>query len=304
VRRTIRLGYSDFWSGFDPADNWWSRTLSRRFDVEISDRPELLLFSCFGNEWRRYDCTRLYIGWENRGWGFSRCDWAFTSDLVDDPRHRRVPLWVTWLDHPFIQPVVDLEAAARRKFASVVVSNGASPTRNRIHELLDERRPVASGGRFRNNVGGPVVDKHEFIRSYKFNLAFENSSYPGYVSEKLLHALQADTVPIYWGDPGVARDFNPRRFVNVHDFATDAQLVEHVLRLDDDDVAYRAMLAEPWFTDGVPPPCADIEALLDRIEEILDWHGTPIARRRGPGTWTQAISDRVRIRHRYKQRTG
>lgn len=76
-----------------------------------------------------------------------------------------------------------------------------------------------------------------FINEYKFNLAFENSSYPGYVTEKLMHALQANTVPIYWGDPGVRSDFNPKRFVNVHDFTSDGALLEHLIGLDRDDDA-------------------------------------------------------------------
>lgn len=37
------------------------------------------------------------------------------------------------------------------------------------------------------------------MRRYKFTIAFENQSYPGYVTEKIADALMAGTVPIYWG---------------------------------------------------------------------------------------------------------
>ena len=304
--RPLKLAFSDMWAGFDSNHNWWLRTLSTRFEIELTDEPDLLLYSCYGQDWRRFDCTRLFVNWENRGWGFSQCDWALTSDLIEHPRHRRLPLWTAHIDHPFVQPHVDVDAvvAGHEGFASVVVSNGAGTTRNRIHELLETHRPVASGGRFRNNVGGPVQDKQSFVRAYKFHLAFENSSYPGYVTEKLLHGLQADTVPIYWGDPAVARDFNPRRFVNVHDFASDDELLARIVELDRDDAAYRSMLAEPWFPDGIVPSCADLDALLDWIGGVVDWRGTPVARRRSPLTWPLALSDQMNIRRRYRTRLG
>lgn len=62
------------------------------------------------------------------------------------------------------------------------------------------------------------ANKIEFLRDYKFVIAFENSSFSGYNTEKLTHAIEADTVPIYWGDPHIGRCYNTRRFINAHDF--------------------------------------------------------------------------------------
>ena len=56
------------------------------------------------------------------------------------------------------------------------------------------------------------------MRDYKFVIAFENSSFPGYNTEKLTHAIEADSLPIYWGDPQIGRSYNVRRFVNAHDY--------------------------------------------------------------------------------------
>jgi hypothetical protein len=303
-QRRLRVDFVDFWPGFDKVDNWIASTLSRRFDIEICTQPDIVIYSCYGSQWQSYDCTRVLVSWENRGWGFSQCDWAFTSDYNDHERHSRLPLWVAWLEQPFQQPALDATQAlsAKEGFASIVVSNGASPTRNRFHDALDEYLPVSSGGRFRNNVGGPVPDKGAFIARYKFNLAFENSSFPGYTTEKLLHALQADTVPIYWGDPLVARDFNPRRFVNVHDFESPAALRDHVAHLDQNDALYCEILGEPWFRDGSLPACADLEAFLDRFEEIAEWRGTRVAQRGRLSGAPARVRDRVAIRRRYRQR--
>lgn len=302
---SLKVAFCDFWSGFEPSDSWIWKELSRAVRLELDQRnPAVLLYSWYGDRHRAYDCTRVFISWENRGWGFSQCDFAFTSDRVNSDKHFRLPLWVCWLEQPFVQPSIDAEAvlAAKRGFASLVVSNGASPTRNRIHARMNEYSTVASGGRYLNNVGGPVDDKAAFISQYKFTIACENSSYAGYVTEKLLHALQANTVPIYWGAPDVALDFNPARFINVHDFASDAALMARIVELDQDDEAYCEVLSQPWFPDGQLPACADLDAFRAHFLRAVDSTSTPVAQRSKLARAPLELADRIRTRQRYRQR--
>jgi len=300
----LRLDYCDFWPGFDKEDNWFASVLSEQYRLEVSDTPDLLIYSCYGQQYRTYDCKRVFVSWENRGWGFSQCDFAFSSDRVRSERHLRLPLWVTWLDQPFVQPTNDPRAVleGKRGFASLVVSNGASPTRNRIHRRLDDYSVVASGGRYQNNVGGPVADKAAFISQYKFNLACENSSYPGYVTEKLLHALQANTIPIYWGAPDVGLDFNPARFINVNDFESDDALMDRIVQLDRDDDAYCDVLSQPWFPNGELPTCANLDGVREQFTRIVSSRITPVAQRPALLRAPRAAADRLRIRHRYRTR--
>lgn len=42
-------------------------------------------------------------------------------------------------------------------------------------------------------------DKVRWLNHYRFNLTPENSNARGYVTEKLLEAIQGGCVPIYWG---------------------------------------------------------------------------------------------------------
>src|SRR5437667_7480485 len=60
--------------------------------------------------------------------------------------------------------------------------------------------------------------KVEFLRNYKFVIAFENGAQPGYNTEKLTHAIEADCLPIYWGDSEIDRSFNTSRLINAHDY--------------------------------------------------------------------------------------
>ncbi len=296
---TLVLDFADFWPGFDKQDNWLTGVLRQRFDVQLSSTPEVVIYSVYGRAHRDYRCTRLLLSWENRPWGFSSCDFAMTSDYHRSRRHRRLPLWVAWLDEIPRPRALDRGEALDRGFAAIVTSNPSSATRERIHGLLETCGPVASGGRHRNNVGGPVPDKLAFISRYKFSVACENSSYPGYTTEKLLQSLACQTIPIYWGDPCVHREFNPQRFVNYSDFRSDRQFVEYVRYLDTHDDAYLEVLAEPWFRDGALPESADTDALLDWIESSLRSGRTPVARRRAvPIGWLHHTVDRGRGRWR------
>ncbi len=299
----MRIDFADFWPGLDKTDNFFVDLLSRRYRVEISDDPDLLFFSCYGRDYSSSSCKRVYVSFENRGWSFAECDFAITSDLIDHPDHHRFPLFAIHMDDPFTQPMPEPRRCLESKegFASIVVSNPEGVTRNRIHDRLNEYREVASGGRFRNNVGGPVADKIEFISRYKFNIAFENSSYPGYTTEKVYQALQAHTIPIYWGNPLVARDFNANRIVSYSNFASEDAMVERIIELDQDDDAYCEMLGEPWFPDGMAPRCTDRELLLDWFDRVIADNRTPVAQRRSLYVYRR-LRDRWRTRQRHRHR--
>lgn len=124
-----------------------------------------------------------------------------------------------------------------------------------------------SGGRWLNNVGGPVPDKLEFESRHKFAIACENSSHPGYTTEKLVEAFAAGCVPIYWGDPEVANVFNPKAFVNVHDFSSLSELVERVKAIDNNPVVYQSMLSEPAL---LHPESDSLEANYQKVVAFID----------------------------------
>ena len=305
-RRRLGVKFVDMWRGFEPEDDFFLEALGDRFDVELADDPDLLVHSCYGRTADDFGCLKLYVSFENRGWGFGRTDIAITSDYVNHPDHYRYPLWAVHLakwPHRYQVDVPRVDTGSRG-FAATVVSNAHGATRNRIFDLLLAEQNVASGGRYRNNVGGPVDDKVEFMSHYRFGLAFENSSYPGYATEKLLDAFQAGTVPIYWGDPLITRDFNGRAFINCHEFSSEAALVQHVIDVDSDHGRYQEMLAEPWFNHGKVPEFARRSNLADWLSARIDAHRVPVSQRRSsPGVRTRRAVDRWRTSRRYRRRT-
>ena len=132
--------------------------------------------------------------------------------------------------------------------------NGGCQERNNMFHMLSQYKKVDSGGPLFNNIGhvlsreginGYHLAKRDFLKSRKFNLCYENISHPGYVTEKIFHALTYNTVPIYWGSPTVEIDFNPKAYISRHDFDSDEEMIQKIIELDRDDDKYDEMLRQP-----------------------------------------------------------
>jgi hypothetical protein len=109
-----------------------------------------------------------------------------------------------------------------------------------------------------------------FMAPYKFSIAFENASYPGYTTEKLYHAMLAGTLPIYWGNPLVHRDFNVRSFLRAEDFPSLEALAARVAEIDRDDRLYLSYMQEPWYPDNRITPYVDPDRILARFRQIFE----------------------------------
>ena len=250
MSRTIKIKFVDFWGDFNIKDNFITRTLSQTYNVELSDTPDYLFFGTFGYRHLNYSCVKIMFIGENIAPDFNLCDYALGFDFIEfGDRYMRLPLYCTYNSFATIADKLQQpeEALLNRKFCCMVVSNNrhSSPHRERFFKLLSEYKQVDSGGRMWNNVGGPVPDKLQFVSQYKFNIAFENSRVHGYTTEKIMEPMTVNTLPIYWGNPLVCRDFNAASFVNAGNFASMEDAVQHIVELDNDDNAYLNMLRAP-----------------------------------------------------------
>ena len=69
------------------------------------------------------------------------------------------------------------------------------------------------GGQFNNNINKSVINKKQFLSSYKFSIAMENSEGDGYISEKIVDSFISGTIPIYYGDYMIDEYINPKSFI-------------------------------------------------------------------------------------------
>jgi hypothetical protein len=276
MKRKVRINFSDFWHPDTleaKQNNPIYLLLAKRFDLEISDRPDFLIYSVFGVNFIQYDCTRIFYSGENKRPNYWLCDWAFGFDYTDDPRYFRWPYYAI-VDRSYLLAPRDIDAllAKKSRFCSFVYSNERSRVRLQFLEKLSRYKPVDCGGKVRNNLGYRVSDKVAFLQNYKFDITFENESYPGYTTEKLPEALAGNTVPIYWGNPLVDRDFNTAAIVNCHDFKSLDQVVDYVVALDRDEALYRKHFAAPAMTELHSATCSNEQRVLDQFEAIFSTH--------------------------------
>jgi hypothetical protein len=59
------------------------------------------------------------------------------------------------------------------------------------------------------NYYGMTKNKQETLKQYNFALVFENSDYNGYITEKIIHAFMAGTIPLYWGGSDFLKETFP-----------------------------------------------------------------------------------------------
>ena len=284
---TIRLQFVGFWDGFDPHDNFFTRLLGRRYRLELCDDPDFVIFSYVGKrrrDYRRWKCVRIFYTGENIAPDWSACDWAFSFEYTAHPRHFRLPHWPFYVDPLALVKPADHEPAAilakKSRFCAFVVSNPLCRVRNDFFRKLSRYKQVDSGGKVLNTLGYRVGDKQAFLRDYKFTIAFENDSYPGYTTEKIVEPMLADSIPLYWGDPLVERDFDTGSFLSAHDSRSLDDFVERVVEVDRNPALHLEMLGRPWYHDNRVPACVDATRILDQFTRIFTTPVNPVARSR------------------------
>ncbi len=252
----IKVLFLGFWKDFDPNDNFILDILRERYDVELSTNPDFLFYSTFSADHLYYtDCVKIFYTNEAITPDFNECDYAVGFDYMSfEQRYMRMDRSVPYDAE---QKKALPQSMAQRKFCNFIYFNKDSGHGTRLRQdfcqELMQYRQVDCPGRVMNNMQDAISPRFErweegklaFIKEYKFTIAFENCSKAGYVTEKILHPFMAHSVPIYWGDPLIAREFNSKAFVNAHDFASTSELIDYIRYLDTHDEAYMSMLREP-----------------------------------------------------------
>lgn len=273
--KTVKIKFADVPEEFNTGDNFIVRALRRNFDVVFSDTPDYLFYSVFGMSFLRYDCVRIFFSGEPVTPNFNDCDYAIDYNYINfGVRHLRaagiignvgVGVKPNIQDRSFVN-----DEMADRKFCNFVYSNEdkglGAKLRKELCLKLSAYKKVDCPGKVLNNMESAAGRRYEltgslsqkvldeswagsklkFLSDYKFTIAFENTAMSGYATEKLFHPLIAGSVPVYWGDPDVIRDFNPKAFINCGNSNGDLDaVVDRVIELDNDREQYLDMLRQP-----------------------------------------------------------
>jgi hypothetical protein len=284
----IRLWFEDFWASFDPRHNFFTHTLDLcgiRYKLTRL-WPDVLIYSVFGDRHRKFSCKKLFYTGENVKPDFNECDFAISFETTSDSRHLRLPVYIyhAWYQSrglglpEGIESMLDVLlnrvhgpsfSEPRDRFCSFVFGNGKPQRRNEFFHALSAYKPVDSAGRWLNNTGYTVENKIKFLRHYKFNIAFENESSPGYTTEKILDPLLSGAIPIYWGNPGIADDFAPGSYVNAMNFSSDEELVDAIREIDQNDDLFRQYQWAACFSNNVPTPYWQLNRLCAFYRQVF-----------------------------------
>lgn len=257
-KKTIKIDFCDYVSFFNKENNHIYNLLKKYYHIKISDKPDFLFYSCFGPKYLEYkDCVKIFTTEENVIPNFNECDYAYGFDYIDfgDRYFRK----------NYMVPDKNIQDRSKvtnnmfdRKFCNFIYSNGSSGEgsilRQEFCKKLMEYKHVDCPGKILNNMstddlaprnGNWAESKINFLKKYKFTIAFENSSSNGYTTEKLYQPFLAFSIPIYWGNPLVTKDFNPKAFINCNDYDNDFDaIIERIKEIDNNPDLYLAMLRE------------------------------------------------------------
>lgn len=338
-RPHLTVNFAKWWPNFDREQNFLVNALREYFEVEVGADPDLLFFSVFQGEWPKGEYLKVFYTGEPRKPDMQLADWAFSYEYDEDikhPRHMRLPLYVIDVDGRAFRADWGHALIKSDRYAERVLAEGRNGfcayvayydgcARCTMFDALSRYRQVTAPGKSRNNAP-PISDddpeksrvndnfqvlKREFYRRFRFALVFENRHYPGYTTEKLVDAMAAGCIPIYWGNPEVVRDFNPRSFIDVSALEAEelsrlsnwlirfpalyrwmaqqrvfpravGRAVARIREIDQDPSLRHAVLAEPWFHGNQPNRYFDPGRFVDRMREI----GLDALRRRTSGMET------------------
>lgn len=75
--------------------------------------------------------------------------------------------------------------------------------------------------------------KIDCLKQYKFCICFENSRYPGYITEKIFDCFQAGCVPVYLGAPNVEQYIPRNCFISFTRFKNYKELYRYLSTMDE-----------------------------------------------------------------------
>ena len=264
--KTIKVKMVGFWDGMDFHKDirvcplFWA--MDKHYDVQFCDDPDYIICSTMEEfyEYCEYPQIRILYSAENYIADFNLIDYCIS------------PYPVSFLDRHFCLPacfsIRDRALAVSQKsrnysmvflkekpyFANFITGHPTeSRIRERFFEALSQYKRIESPGRYLNNRDNAEnflyfdEQKTDFQRKSKFTLCFESTYHDGFITEKILDAFYADTIPVYYGSSFVNTIFNENAFINVANYPDFDAAINAIQKLDQNDDLYLEMLRQPVF---------------------------------------------------------
>ncbi len=242
---------------------------------------DILIFSVFGNQHEHINArkkilicgepTTISLNLANKAHIIIDCKLIHVPKISQTPVIY-IPFYVSSFgeryNHKPYHLIKKQDKITKTKFCAFMYSHD-SPERVEFFNILNKLKRVDAIGKSCNNVktnfdrhintdkqtyNDIAVDKY---KPYKFVICFENDHKPGYITEKIISAMLANCIPIYWGASEITEHFNPKSFIHVRDFKSFKDCANYVLQVDKDDTLYENITTQSWFKSNILPPYFD-----------------------------------------------
>jgi len=296
-KKKLKIYFADFWLNFQFQDNYFYHLLNSHYEVEVTaNNPDILFHSVDyykKEEYKKFENTKkIFFTGENIVPNLENTNYSISFSENLGPKNYRLPLWVLFInwfnskssqlrDPSYLIPVQRLTSTSRSMvshrpfFCSFIASKPLGKRVDFVPKLNDVKKVHSLGRLYSNSYlkatgRGDQKKKLNYMKLFRFNLAFENSISDGYVTEKILHSFYARSIPIYWGSEAVKSDFNPNAFINYSDYESDNELIHDVISINNNKERYNSFLEEPIFKNNEIPKFCLPDSVLGFLKEIIE----------------------------------
>lgn len=165
-----------------------------------------------------------------------------------------------------------------KNFCALINSHDRGNTRTNIHNKLSTIKKIDCPGKLFNNCSNEELNsigKVRWLKNYLFNICPENfvcEENCGYITEKLMHACLAGTIPIYYGsklDDIDTKIFNTNRiiFFDPTNLETIDQAYSIVSELMLDTQKLKDFYSQDVFLDSAVD---ELNKMMNNIQNIFD----------------------------------
>lgn len=253
--KEIKIWFCDFWPNFNKDDNYIINILKKHYIIKLEKHiPDYIFYSNFGYNFLKFKGIKIWCNGENVFPNFNLCDYAISChDIkIDNNRYFKLPVYMLKGNNLIEEKdkiVKENDLKNKNKFCNFIYDNKKGDIFRKVFFTeLSKYKKVDSAGKFLNNTGFVTNKKLELQKQYKFTIAFENESYYGYCTEKIMDAFFSKTIPIYWGDPYIENDINSKAFINIKSKNNIKEVIDQIKEIDNNDSLWLDILNQPIFT--------------------------------------------------------
>jgi len=263
--------------------------ITNNFEFIEGENPDFVMFFNYRKECPVKNVIRIFWAQEYISIKREAYDWCLGFEHNEDRynNYLRFPTYVRYCHSESLikgeEYNVEKILESKKKFCAFVYYNTRPTIRTNFFKELSKYKSVDAPGKSCNNIQPTIKGKSiaqsrfdanwdqqliDFLKPYKFVISFSNTELIGGTDEKIVLAMRANTIPIYWGNPLIYHDFNPRSFINTYSYKHSPKgsmqaAIDKVISLDKNDNEYLKMLKEPWYNGNVPNYYIDPKNILD-----------------------------------------